>query len=308
MSSTVTTAETVPPQDTENQTIASEALLPTLPEKPVVTIQARSAWTLMDFRELWHYRELLYFLTWRDVKVRYKQTILGVAWVVLQPVLSTIIFTIFLGRLARVPSDGVPYALLVFAGLLPWTFFATALTTASVSLVNHAHLITKTYFPRMMIPVATICARLLDFSISFVVLMGLMIIYHVPFSARLLGILPLLILTALLTTAVGVWASAINVKYRDVGVAIPVLTQLWMFASPVVYPSTLIYSSHLSPIWKFVYSLNPLVGIVDNFRALLFGLPFNWSGLWVSVSVTLVLLVIAAFEFRRMERIFADVV
>lgn len=305
MSSTVTTSG---PTSQNTQTPSSEFLLPTLPEKPVVTIEPRSAWSTTNFQELWHYRELLYFLTWRDVKVRYKQTMLGVAWVIMQPVLTTIIFTIFLGRLARIPSDGLPYPLLIFAGLLPWTFFSTAVASATTSLVSNSNLITKIYFPRLIIPGGAIAGRLLDFVISFALLIGMMFYYRVPVGPKLFALPLLVLLTTLLSAAVGIWASALNVKYRDIGVAIPVLMQLWMFASPIVYPSSLVYATKISSTWKLLYSLNPVVGIVDNFRAALFGLPFNWTALWFSIGVTLVLMVIAAFEFRRMEKGFADVV
>ena len=305
MSSTVTTSKTVPSQGTGNQAIPQ--VLPRLPEKPIVTIQPRDAWTALNLRELWHYRELLYFLIWRDVKVRYKQTVFGVTWVVMQPLLSTIVFTILLGKLARVPSNGVPYPLLVFAGLLPWTFFSIALGTASTSLVANAHLITKIYFPRMLIPTAVVAARLLDCFISFIVLIGLMIFYHVPFAPRMFFLPLLMILAALLTVAVAIWTAAMNVKYRDVGVALPFLIQLLMFASPVVYPSSLIYE-HTNSLGRFIFNLNPLVGIIDNLRALLLGLPFNWIAFGMSFAVTSLLLFVAAFEFRRLERGFADVV
>jgi lipopolysaccharide transport system permease protein len=233
---------------------------------------------------------------------------LGVAWVVLQPLVSTLVFTIFLGRFAKVPSDGIPYPLLVFAGLLPWTFFSSALTASSTSMVSSAHLITKVYFPRVIVPSAAIGARLLDFLISFVILIGMMIYYRVPYGSRMLWIPALMVLITLLSLAVGMWLSAMNVKYRDIGVALPVLIMLWMFASPVVYPSSIVYSQSISSTWKFLYNLNPLVGIIDNFRAVFFGLPFNWPALAASISITFVFLVYAAFDFKRMEKAFADII
>jgi lipopolysaccharide transport system permease protein len=256
-------------------------------QQPLITIENRKSWIGLDLRELWHYRELLYFLTWRDVKVRYKQTVIGVLWVVLQPLLSTIIFTIFLGKLARVPSDGLPYALFAYAGLLPWTFFSMAITTSGNSLVGSAHLITKVYFPRMV---------------------AFMIYYGVSFSWHIIMLPPLVLLLAFLALAIGMWISATNVKYRDVGVALPVLVQFWMFASPIVYSSTLVYQSKVARGWKLLYSLNPLVGVIDNFRAALFGTAFNWPGLGITIALTVVMLVYGAYDFRRMERNFADIV
>lgn len=282
--------------------------VPPLPQQPLVTIESRRSRIGLNLRELWHYRELLYFLTWRDVKVRYKQTVIGVLWVVLQPLLSTIIFTIFLGKLARVPSDGLPYALFAYAGLMPWTFFSSAITSSGNSLVGSAHLITKVYFPRMIIPAAAVAARLLDLAIAFVILAGLMIYYRVSFSWHIILLPALVLLLAFLALAVGMWISATNVKYRDVGVALPVLVQFWMFASPVVYSSTLVYSSGLATGWKFFYALNPLVGVMDNFRAALFGTAFNWPALGLAAALTVVMLVYGAYDFRRMERNFADIV
>lgn len=250
----------------------------------------------------------MYFLIWRDVKVRYKQTALGVIWVVMQPLLSTLVFSIFLGRFAGVPSDGIPYPLLVFAGLLPWTFFSGALSASSSSMVGSAHLITKVYFPRMILPAAAVGARLLDFLISFAVLGCLMIYYGVPFGSRMLLIPVLTILVILLSLAVGMWSAGMNVKYRDVGVVLPVLTMLWMFSSPVVYPSSIVYTSGMGSTAKFIYSLNPLVGIIDNFRAALLGTAFNWRALGISAVITIVALVIAAFHFKSMERRFADII
>ena len=283
---------------------AASGQTPALPDEPLVVIEPSRAWGALNLRELWAYRELLYFLTWRDVKVRYKQTALGVAWVVMQPLLSTLIFTVFLGVLARVPTDGVPYPLFVFAGLLPWTFFSAAVLNSGASLVGSAHLITKVYFPRPIIPAAATAGRLLDFAISFVILVVLLVIYGVrpPWSALLL--LPVLVaLLALLALGVGMWASAVNVKYRDVGVALPTLVQLWMFASPVIYPASLV-----PPRWRWAYALNPLVGIIEGFRSALFGLALDRTALLISAAFTLVLLVYSAYTFRRMEKSFADLV
>ena len=301
------------PEDTQaaspSRTTPREPAARPLPEEPVATIGPARPWWSLELRELWHYRELLYFLTWRDVKVRYKQTLVGVAWVVLQPLLSTLIFTVFLGRLARIPSDGMPYPLFVFAGLLPWTFFAAAVSGGGNSLVGSSHLITKVYFPRMIIPAAAVCARLLDFLVSFAVFGVLMLYYGVAPSWRLLTWLPALVaLVTLLALGVGMWAAAVNVKYRDVGVALPVLVQFWMFASPVVYPSGIVYSPGIPPVWQRLYTLNPMVGIIDNFRAALLGGPANRGGLAAAAALTLALLAYAAYVFRRAEKQFADII
>jgi len=274
-----------------------------LPDEPLVTIQPRTSWAALDVRELWNYRELLYFLAWRDVKVRYKQTALGVGWVVIQPLLTTLVFTIFLGRVVRVPSDDIPYPLFVYAGLLPWTFFNSAITSSSSSLVSNAHLITKIYFPRSLIPISAVAARLLDFAISFAVLIGLMVYYRVGVTWGVLMLPVLVALISLFALDIGMTASALNVKYRDVGVMMPLLLQLWMFASPVVYPV-----SALPANWQRLYSLNPMVGIIEGFRAALLGRGFDWTALAVSAAFTLALLVYAAFLFRRMETHFADIV
>jgi len=270
---------------------------------PPIILEPSRSWVSLNLRDLWIYRELLYFLTLRDVKVRYKQTILGVAWVVMQPLLTTIIFTVFLGLLVKVPSDGIPYPLFAYAGLLPWTFFSGAVANSSNSLVGSAHLITKVYFPRMIIPGAAVGARLVDFAISAVILVGLMIYYNVSLTWSILMLPALVLLIMLLTLGLGMWTSALNVKYRDVGVALPVLIQLGMYVSPVLYPLSLVPER-----WRLVYSLNPLVGILENFRAALLGKEFNWSALLISVVITLVVLVYASYDFRRMERGFADIV
>ncbi|MDT7778390.1 MAG: lipopolysaccharide transport system permease protein [Acidobacteriota bacterium] len=274
-----------------------------LPDEPLVTLQPSTSWAPLDVRDLWTYRELLYFLTWRDVKVRYKQTALGVAWVVMQPLLTTLVFTIFLGRVVRVPSDDIPYPLFVYAGLLPWTFFNSAITSSSSSLVGNAHLITKIYFPRLLIPIAAIAARLLDFFISFIVLIVLMAYYGVGMTRGVLMLPALVAIITLLALGVGMVASALNVRYRDIGVMMPLLLQLWMFASPVVYPMSAVPGK-----WQRLYSLNPMVGVIEGFRAALLGRGFDWTALASSTAITLALLVYAAFSFRRMETHFADIV
>jgi len=257
----------------------------------------------VGFHDFWVYRELLYFLTLRDIKVRYKQTLLGVLWVLLQPLLTTIVFTIFLGVLIQVPSEGTPYVLFVYVGLLPWTFFSAAVISSSNSLVNNAHLITKVYFPRSLIPVSAVVGRLLDLAIAFIVLICLMAYYHVALTWAILLLPVLVTLMTLLAVGIGMVTSAMNVKYRDIGVLIPVLLQLWMYASPVVYPTSLVPGR-----WQRIYGLNPLVGLVGSFRAAALGAQIDWSALAWSVGTIAALLICAAFLFRRMERHFADIV
>ena len=275
-----------------------------LPEEPLVVIERSKAWVAVDLRDLWSYRELLYFLAWRDVKVRYKQTALGVLWVVMQPVLMTIIFTVFLGRVARVPSSGqIPYALFAYSGLFLWTFFSGAISMGAQSLLGNAHLITKIYFPRLIIPCAVIGGRLIDLLISFALLAVLMLHYRMAVTRSILLVPIFLVLIVLLALGFSMLTSALTVKYRDVGIAIPVLIQLWMFVSPIVYPLSLVPQQ-----WQRVYALNPLVGIIEGFRACLFNYKINRSALAFSVAVTMILLVSSAYAFKRIEKNFADVV
>ena len=274
-----------------------------VPEKPLVVIEPSKSRVPLDLGELWAYRELLYFLAWRDLKVRYKQTALGAAWVVMQPLLVALIFTIFLGRLARVPSDGVPYPLFAYTGLLPWTFFSGAVANSGNSLVGNANLITKVYFPRTLIPVAAVIARLADLAVAFAVAVAMMAYYGVALTWNFALLPALVALLTLLALGLSMWFSALNVRYRDVGVALPVALQLLMFASPVAYPSSLV-----PPAWRTAYALNPLVGLIEGFRAALLGRPMDWAALGVSAAVTAVLLVYSAYTFRRRERGFADVV
>jgi lipopolysaccharide transport system permease protein len=274
-----------------------------LPAEPVVSIRPSKSWVALDLRSVWAYRELLYFLTWRDIKVRYKQTALGAAWAVLQPTLMMVIFTLFFGRLAGIPSDGVPYPLFAYAGLLPWTFFSNSVTNSGNSLVGSSHLITKVYFPRMIIPGAAVAAGVVDLLLGFVVLVPLMLYYGVSVGPRAVVLVPLVLLTSVLALAVGMWTSALNVKYRDVRFALPFLIQLWMFASPVIYPL-----SKVPREWQWVLALNPMTGVIQGFRAALFGQEFNWPALGVSALITFALLAYAAYFFRHMEKSFADIV
>jgi len=274
-----------------------------LPEKPLVSIRAGGSGPPIDLKSLWDYRELLYFLTWRDVKVRYKQTALGAAWAIIQPLFTMIIFTIFFGNLAKVPSDGIPYPIFAYAALLPWTFFSNAITSSGNSLVGSAHLITKVYFPRMIIPGAAVAAGLIDLMVAFGILIILMIYYGVGATWNLLMLPALILLTTLLAIGVGMYTSALNVKYRDIRYALPFAIQLLMFATPIIYPVSLVPER-----WRWAFNLNPLTGIIEGFRASFFGRPFNWPALAFSAAITLALLVYAAYHFKRMERTFADIV
>jgi lipopolysaccharide transport system permease protein len=254
--------------------------------------------------EVWAYRELLYFLVWRDLKVRYKQTVLGIAWAVLQPLATTLVFAIFLGRLAGVPSDGVPYPVFAYAAMLPWQLFAHALTESSNSLVANERLITKVYFPRLVIPLATILAGLIDFAIAFVVGIGLMAWYGIV-PGPLIAAVPLFVVLAVLTAlAAGLWLSALNVEYRDVRYTLGFLVQIWLFATPVAYPSSLVPER-----WRALYGLNPMAGVVEGFRWALLGHGQPPGALLVvSTVVTFVVLAGGLWYFKRMERTFADVV
>ena len=271
---------------------------------PVLRIEPSSGWISLRLGELWHYRELLLFLAWRDVKVRYKQTGLGVAWAVLQPLLGMVVFTIFFGRLAKVPSDGIPYPLFSYSALLAWQLFAYSISESSNSVVGNERLITKVYFPRLVIPMASILAGLVDFAIAFVLVIAMMAYYGVHPGWRILS-LPLFIVFELATAlGVGLWLSALNVQYRDVRYMVPFIVQFWMFASPVVYSSTLVPAR-----WRPLYGLNPMAGVVEGFRwALLGKQPAPGAMFAVSSIVVAALLVSGLYYYRRMERNFADVV
>jgi lipopolysaccharide transport system permease protein len=282
---------------------ADVAVAPELPLKPILTIESARGWTSLDLRDLWAHRDLFYFLVWRDVKVRYKQTALGVVWAVLQPLLTMVVFTAIFGRLAGVPSDGEPYPIFVYAGLLPWSFFNQAVTTSSNSLVGNAALITKVYFPRLVIPGAAVGAGLVDFAIAAVILFVMAFHYGVAFGASILMLIPLALLTMLFAAGVGMWMSALNVKYRDVRYALPFVLQIWMYVTPIIYPVTFIPQR-----WRWLIVLNPLSGIIQGFRSAIFSRPFDWSGIAVSAAMTVSVLIYAAFAFRRMEREFADII
>jgi lipopolysaccharide transport system permease protein len=271
---------------------------------PVARIEPSKKWRSIGLRDLWEYRELLHFLAWRDLSIRYKQTVLGVAWAIIQPLLTMLVFTIFFGRLAKIPSDGVPYPIFSYAALVPWTFFANGLTQASQSLLRDTSLITKVYFPRLIIPIASVLGGLVDFALEFAVLLALMAFYGIAPTVNVLW-LPFLVLLALGTLlGAGLWLSALNVKFRDVRYIAPFLVQIWFFATPVVYPSNLVPAS-----WRLLYGINPMAGVVEGFRWALLGTQTRPGPmLAVSALAAAALLLSGALYFRRMEKTFADVV
>jgi lipopolysaccharide transport system permease protein len=271
--------------------------------EPLVVIQPSRGWKLVSFRDLWAYRELLFFLTWRDVKVRYKQTALGAAWAILQPLCMMVIVTIFFGRLAGVDSGGIPYALFALAGLVPWTFFSNAITQSGNSLVGSANLITKVYFPRLIVPSAAMLAGLVDFALAFVLFIVMMIYYRVAPTVQLLFFPVMLLMTELFALGVGTWFAALNVKYRDVRFALPFLIQIWLFVSSVILPS-----SALPQKYRWLLMLNPMSGIIEGYRSALFGLPFDWPALGVAAAITVAVLFYAIYSFARVERSFADII
>jgi lipopolysaccharide transport system permease protein len=276
----------------------------TFPEKrQKLVLEPSKGWVSLQLKDLWAYRELLYFLVWRDVKVRYKQTVLGAAWAVIQPVTTMIVFSIFFGKLGKIPSDGIPYPIFAYAALLPWNFFSQAINESSNSLVGSSNLIRKVYFPRLVIPIAGVLAGLVDFAIAFVVLIVMVFYYKIQFTLNIL-LLPLFLVLAIGTAlGTGLWLSAMNVKYRDVRFVVPFLTQFWLFATPVAYPSSM-----LQEPWRTVYGLNPMAGVVEGFRWSLLNTDPPGPMILLSVLVTIFLVVSGAFYFRRMEKTFADLV
>lgn len=285
--------------------MARKNLQPSNLQPSTITIRPARGWSALNLRDLWIYRELVYFLTWRDVKVRYKQAFLGVAWAILQPLLTMVIFSVIMGYLLKVPTDNsVPYPVFSFVALLPWQLFAGALQRAGTSLVGNSNLITKVYFPRLVIPFSAVAAGLIDFCLAFLVLLALMFYYHLQITLNVLW-LPLLVILALLTAlAVGLWLSALNVQYRDVQHMIPFIIQAWFYASPVVYSSSIIPSAK----WQLVFALNPMAGVIQGFRWALLGTQAPDASLAVSTAVVLILLVTGLYFFKRMERTFADIV
>jgi lipopolysaccharide transport system permease protein len=272
--------------------------------KPVITLEPSRGLVSLSLRDLWEYRELLYFLTWRDIKVRYKQTLLGAAWAIIQPFFTMVVFSLFFGKLAGVPSDGIPYPLFSFAALVPWTFFAYSLNQSANSLVGNANLIQKVYFPRLVIPVSSVLSGGVDFFLAFGVLLGMMLFYGFWPGWEILWLLPLLLLILVTALSVGLWLAALNVEYRDVRYTVPFLTQFWLFATPIAYPSSL-----LPEPWRTLYGINPMAGVVEGFRWILLGVPqAPGPMIFASALVTLALLVGGIFYFRRMEKTFADLI
>ncbi len=269
----------------------------------VTVIEPSRGWRALDLQELWAYRELLWVLTERDIKVRYKQTVLGAAWAVIQPVMLMVVFSVVFGRLAKVPSDGLPYPVFAYCALLPWTFFANALTSSAASVLGSANLISKVYFPRLIVPLASIGSWLVDFLIASVILLGLMLYYDIAWTANLLAV-PLLLLGVIMAAlGAGTLLSALTVAYRDFRYVIPFLMQFWMFATPVVYPASLVPAR-----WQWLIELNPMTGLIEGFRSAFLGRPFDVGAIALSLGVSIVMLLVAVAYFERVERRFADLV
>lgn len=271
--------------------------------RTTTVIEPKPGWKWLDVRDLWGYRELLYFLAWRDVKVRYKQTSLGAAWAVLQPVLAMVIFTIFFGGLAKFPTDGVPYSLFVYIALVPWTFFANAVSQGSLSLLSSASVISKVYFPRVLVPAGTVAALLLDYVIAFSIVFVLMAWHGVPVTPSILAVLPLTLLLVVAGLGVATLLAAVVVAYRDFRYVVPFAVQLWMFATPVVYPSSLAPER-----WRWLLALNPMTGIIEGYRSALLGRPFDLHALTLSAGAAVLALLVGLAYFAQVERRFADII
>jgi len=274
-----------------------------VPIEPIITIKPSNRWSPLDLRALWSYRELLYFLMWRDVKVRYKQTLMGATWAIIQPLVMMIVFTFFFSKLARIPTEGIPSAVFYYTALMVWIYFSNAALNGANSLLGNTNLITKVYFPRLIIPSAAVGAGLVDFAIASVLLITLLIYYGFALTWSVVLLLPLSFLLTALSLAVGILFSALNTKYRDVRYALPFILQVWMFISPVIYPASLVPEQ-----WRWVLVLNPMTGIIEGYRSSLFGRTLDWWALTYSLVFALTLLSVSAFTFRRMERSFAEVI
>ena len=282
----------------------SDLITPPFNQHPHLHISPTHGFVPVKVGELWEYRELLYFLVWRDVKVRYKQTALGAAWAIIQPVMTMVVFSIFFGNLAKLSSDGVPYPIFSFAALVPWTLFANGLSQATGSLVGSSHLIKKVYFPRLIIPIAAVLAGVVDFLLAFAVLLVMMLFYGITPTINILWLPFFLVTTVVASLAVSLWFSALNVEFRDITYVIPFLTQIWLFATPIAYSSSL-----LSEPWRTIYGLNPMVGVVEGFRWALLGTNTQPGVMAIaSIFASIVLLISGAFYFRRMEKTFADII
>lgn len=270
---------------------------------PTTIIQPSRGLLSLKLGELWQYRELLYFLTWRDVKIRYKQAVLGFLWAFIQPFLKMVVFSVVFGGLAKMDSEGFPYPIFLYAGLLPWQFFADAVNRSGQSIVSGANLITKVYFPRIIMPVASVGAALVDFAISFGILIAMMFYYHMVPNASILMVLPLVLVTILCALGIGVLVSALNTAYRDFRYALPFLVQIWMFLTPVIYSVKIIPEN-----WRWLILLNPMAGIVDAYRSAILGKPFEWGNLGISLGIATIMFLIGLAYFRKTERYFADIV
>ena len=279
---------------------STESIAAVLPDEPLVVIERRESWINFDLAEIWRNRELLYFLTWRDIKIRYKQTVLGAAWALLQPLFMMLIFTLVFGRLAG-GSGAVPYPLFAMAGLVPWTFFANAVTNSGNSLVNNVHLVTKVYFPRLIMPAAAVLSGLVDLALAMFLLGGMMLYYGIRLTPHVLMLPVLLGLTTLCALSTGMWMSALNVKYRDVRFALPFVIQLWLFASSVVVPSTVVPER-----FRWLLHLNPMSAIIEGCRAALFSTPFHWPAIGLAAVLIVIGFILAAHYFKQTERSFAD--
>lgn len=272
-------------------------------EVPCVKIEAAKQWPPLKLREVWAHRELIYFLVWRDMKVRYKQTVLGTGWALIQPFFTMLLFSFFFGRLAKVPSDGIPYPLFAFTALVPWMYFANSLGQGSSSLISNAGLIKKVYFPRLAVPIAKVLSALLDFSLAFLLLIGMAVHYGFHPSLKILWVPPLLLIAMIAALGGALWLSALNVRFRDVEQTLPFLVQIWLYATPIAYPSSL-----LSPKWRTIYGINPMVGVVEGFRWALLGAKTAPGGMFaLSALVAVLILVSGAYFFKRLEKTFADV-
>lgn len=272
---------------------------------PKIRVKPSKGWVSLRLGDIWQYRELLYFLAWRDIKVRYKQTVIGAAWAIIQPFFTMVVFSLFFGGLAKVPSDDIPYPIFSYAALVPWTYFANSLSQSSNSVVSNTNLIKKVYFPRMVIPIANVVAGLVDFGLAFLMLLGMMLFFGITPTANVIWLPVLILLIVATSLGVGLWFAALNVQFRDVRYVIPFLVQFWLFATPIAYPSSLIENETL----RTLYGLNPMVGVVEGFRWALLGTDTApGSYILLSAGVALVLMLSGAFYFRRMEKRFADVV
>lgn len=294
---------TIGSENNSNLTSTNSCLSSALPDKPLIRIRPARRWKILDFGELWEHHELFYFLVWRDLKTRYKQTFLGAGWVVLHPLLMTLVFTVFLGKLITIPTNGIPYSIFAYAGLLAWIFFSNAILSSSHSLINSAPLITKVYFPRIFLPAAAVIVRLADLFVAAIILFALLFYYGFAPSWKILLFLPLVLELMLLALACGLWSAAKNVKYRDIGTLLPVVLQLWMFTSPIIYASNVVPEK-----WHAIYLLNPLAGIIEGIRASLFNLKFDWVSLGFSSVVTLLLFLYSIYSFQIADESFADAV